>query len=194
MQLDAALEWAHGGLGVGLTLVKQLVELHHGRVDARSPGIGKGSEFTVTLPLLSEAAEDTAVPSMAAEPVLERRRILVVDDNKDTAESLAMLIEMSGHDVRMAYDGLQALEVVDEFRPRVIFLDIGLPKLNGFDTCRRIREQPWGKDMMVVALTGWGQEEDRRKAMEAGFDEHVVKPMDYGKLVKILASLPVGED
>jgi DNA-binding response OmpR family regulator len=113
--------------------------------------------------------------------------VLVVDDNRDAAASLAMMLSLRGHDTRTAHDGLEALELAEAFRPEVILLDIGLPKLNGYDTCRRIREQPWGKGMCIVAVTGWGQEDDRRRSQEAGFDEHMVKPVDVAALEQLLA-------
>jgi CheY-like chemotaxis protein len=117
------------------------------------------------------------------------RRILVVDDNSDSAASLAMLLKLIGHETRVAHDGLEAVVAADEFRPEFVLLDIGLPRLNGFEACRRIREQPWGKTMTLVALTGWGQDDDRRKSHDAGFDHHLVKPVDYVTLMKLLGEL-----
>jgi len=114
----------------------------------------------------------------------------VVDDNPDSVESLAMLLQISGNETHMAHDGLEAVEAAERFRPDVVLLDIGLPQLNGYDVCRRIREQPWGKTMVLIALTGWGQEEDRRQSKNAGFDAHLVKPVDYGALMELLTTLP----
>jgi PAS domain S-box-containing protein len=189
-QGDRTLERSHGGLGIGLTLAKHLVDMHGGTVEASSAGPGFGSEFVVRLPILvkhPEVAERAATPTVsrhAAGP----RRILVVDDNADSAESLAMLLKLNGHETRLAYDGLQAVEAAEQFRPDLVLLDIGLPKLNGFDACRRIREHAWGQNMVLVALTGWGQEEDRRKTKDAGFDHHLTKPVDYDALMQLLVS------
>ncbi len=190
-QVDRALERPHSGLGLGLTLTKQLVELHQGRVEALSDGPGRGSEFVVRLPILVEKPEGHRPPGpTVSEHATPTRRILVVDDNKDSAESLAMLLRMTGNEVQLAYDGLQAVEAAEKLRPDLVLLDIGLPKLNGYDACRRIREQRWGKDMVLVALTGWGQEKDRHKSKDAGFDGHMIKPVSYTDLMKLLASLP----
>jgi signal transduction histidine kinase/CheY-like chemotaxis protein len=164
-QVDRSLERSQGGLGIGLTLVKRLVEMHGGSVEARSDGPGKGSEFTVRLPVAVASASQQPQPSKGegektAAPA--KRRILVVDDNVDAAASLSMMFGIMGMEVRTAYDGLEAVEAAAAFNPDVVLLDIGLPKLNGYEAARRIREQPWGKDMVLVAVTGWGQEEDRR--------------------------------
>jgi PAS domain S-box-containing protein len=191
-QVDRSLERAQGGLGIGLTLVKRLVEMHGGTVEARSEGPGRGSAFVVRLPILAAAEEATPVePPRAGSRGTSRRRILVVDDNQDSAESLAMLLGLTGHETRTAYDGLAALEAAEQFRPEVMLLDLGLPKVNGFDAARRIREQPWGQGMVLIALTGWGQEADRRRSKEAGFDAHQVKPVDPAALVKLLESFQV---
>jgi PAS domain S-box-containing protein len=189
-QADQSLERMHGGLGLGLTLVKQIVKMHGGDVEAKSEGLGKGSEFVVRLPVLVEGTRDAEappVPTAAATSGVPPRRILIVDDNEDSAESLAMLLEISDHDTRSAYDGEQALRIAEEFRPHVVLLDIGLPKLNGYEVCRRIRQEPWGKDILMVALTGWGQNDDRRKSREAGFDAHLVKPVGHESLMEVLS-------
>ncbi len=185
-QINRTLERSQGGLGIGLTLVKRLVEMHDGTVTAHSEGVGKGSEFVVRLPILIEQPkhEGRRPATVTAAPP---RRILVVDDNVDAASSLAMLLKMTGNETQAAHDGLEALEATERFRPDVVLLDIGLPKLNGYEVCRRIREQPWGKNIVMVALTGWGQEEDRRKSTEAGFNAHMVKPVDYAALTALLA-------
>ncbi len=191
IQVEQTLERAHGGLGIGLTLVKQLVAMHDGVVTASSEGPGRGSEFVVRLPVLvDERAPRTSGPSAPLESASIPRRILVVDDNRDSVESLAMLLRMLGHETLLAYDGLEAFEAAERLRPELILLDIGLPKLNGYEACRKIREQEWGQSMVIVALSGWGQEADRKKSTEAGFNHHMVKPLDYNLLLAVMASLP----
>jgi len=187
-QVDTSFERSRDGLGVGLTLVKNVVEMHDGTVEARSAGVGQGSEFVVRLPLLSAPLpplprEPSGIKPVATAP----RRILVVDDNRDSADSLAMLLKLTGHEVRVAQDGLEAVEEAGTFQPHVILLDIGLPKLNGYEAARRIREQQRHKSLTLVALTGWGQEEDHRRSKEAGFDAHMIKPVDIDALTKLLA-------
>jgi PAS domain S-box-containing protein len=186
MQVDRTSEQSQAGLGIGLTLVKRLTEMHGGSIEAKSAGEGQGSEFVVRLPVLSKPA----VASQRATAVESHpeRRILIVDDNRDSAESLAMLLEITGNKTYMAHDGIEAVEAVEKYRPEVVLLDIGLPKLDGHEVCRRIRKQPWGKNIVVIALTGWGQEDDRRKSEEAGFNSHLVKPVDYDKLLELLGS------
>jgi len=177
-QLPGSGVHSQGGLGIGLTLVRRLVEMHGGSVEAHSEGIGRGSEFVVTLPL---AGVDSASDECPAMPGAERdahpKRILVVDDNRDAADSLCMLLKSRGHDVRVAYDGLEAVGAAVAFGPEVALLDIGLPKLSGYEAARRIREAG-GAETLLIAVTGWGQEEDRRRAREAGFDYHLTKPVD----------------
>jgi PAS domain S-box-containing protein len=187
-QVEGSLERSHGGLGIGLTLVKRLVEMHGGSVEARSLGVGRGSEFVVRLPLLREDQESAVPPPIAAPEPMRPRRILVVDDNHDAATSLAMLLEMTGNETHTAHDGGEALEAVESLRPEVVLLDIGLPTLNGYEVCRRIRERPAGKEIVLIALTGWGQKEDRQKSHDAGFDGHLVKPVEYDALVRLLGS------
>ncbi|MFN2572284.1 MAG: ATP-binding protein [Gemmatimonadales bacterium] len=188
-QIDVPLERAPGGLGIGLTLVKRLVEMHGGSVTAQSEGLGRGSEFVVRLPLVTErGVGEPAAPRGQA--VRVNRRILVVDDNADAASTLAALLAMTGNETHTAHDGEEAVRAAERLRPDVVLLDIGLPKLNGLDVCRRIRQQPWGREMMVVAVTGLGQEADRRKSAEAGFDSHLVKPVDYDSLLTLLADQP----
>ncbi|MGH8607985.1 MAG: ATP-binding response regulator, partial [Gammaproteobacteria bacterium] len=191
-QLDTSLERTQSGLGIGLTLVRELVEMHGGTVEAQSAGIGQGSEFVVRLPILVETPEPPPEPTVSEPTPTTARRILVVDDNRDSAESLAMLLELTGNQTHTAYDGLEAVEAAATFKPDVVLLDIGLPKMNGFEAARKIREQPWGTKMLLVALTGWGQDEDRQKSREAGFDGHLVKPVDHGALTKLLAELGAG--
>jgi CheY-like chemotaxis protein/two-component sensor histidine kinase len=187
-QIDSSLERSQGGLGIGLTLVKRLVEMHGGSVEAHSPGQSQGSEFVVRLPILEKIAPKAPLPS-ASRPAAVSRRVLVVDDNRDAAMSLAMLLKMTGNQTKTAHDGLEALAAAEEFRPDVVLLDLGLPKLNGYDVCRRVRHQPWGENMTLVALTGWGQAEDRRQSKEAGFDHHLVKPVDFPMLLSLLAEV-----
>jgi PAS domain S-box-containing protein len=187
MQVDRTSEQSQAGLGIGLTLVKRLTEMHGGSIEARSDGAGQGSEFVVRLPILSKPAllsqPDTAVESSP------ERRILIVDDNRDSADSLSMLLEITGNKTYMAHDGIEALEAIEKYRPEVVLLDIGLPRLDGHEVCRRVREKSWGKDIVIIALTGWGQEDDRRKSEEAGFNGHLVKPVDYDELLELLSSL-----
>ncbi len=193
-QVDRSLEKSQGGLGVGLAIVKQLVELHGGTVEAHSEGPGSGSEFIVRLPLALSAEQAPEEPSAQPAPQLSsRRRILVVDDNEDAADSLAMMLQMMGNEVRTAHDGLEGVELAATFRPDLVLLDIGMPRLNGYDACRRIREQPWGKNVLLVALTGWGQEEDKRRSHEAGFDTHLVKPVEPEALEKLLRKVGKAE-
>ena len=189
MQVDRTSAHSQDGLGIGLTLVKRLTEMHGGSIEARSAGEGQGSEFIVRLPVLNRPAiKEGLGPDMESD-LQPQRRILIVDDNRDSAESLAMLMEITGNKAYMAHDGVEAIEAAEKYRPEVMLLDIGLPKLDGYEVCRRVREQPWGKDIMVIALTGWGQEDDRRKSEEAGFNGHLVKPVDYDKLLDLLGSL-----
>jgi PAS domain S-box-containing protein len=166
------------GLGIGLTLVKTLVELHGGIVEASSPGAGEGSTFKVFLPLADGPSPGPAHESAVDVAPTYRARILVADDNCDAADTLSMILELDGHDVRTAYDGVTALQIAEQFAPQIALLDIGMPHLDGYQTARRIRGQSWGTAMQLVALTGWGQEQDRRQATEAGFNCHLVKPVD----------------
>lgn len=193
LQVDQSLERSQSGLGIGLTLAKRLVELHNGSIEALSEGLGKGCEFIVRLPVTI----DQTPPQEAAEIIngaSPKGRILVVDDNMDSATSLAEVLKMTGNDTFVAHDGEEAVEAAEKQRPDVILLDIGLPRLNGFDACRRIRANPWAEKTLIIALTGWGQEEDRRKSAEAGFDGHLVKPVDMTELMKLLAGLPLRSD
>jgi PAS domain S-box-containing protein len=188
-QAKPALTRSQGGLGIGLSLVKGLVDLHGGSIEARSDGPGQGSEFVVRLPVAVEPPVPLpARPSEEDEQPVTKCRILIVDDNQDSADSLAMLLEIFGNEVGTAYDGEEAVEAAGALRPEVVLLDIGMPKLNGYDACRRIRQQPWGQEMFLIALTGWGQDEDRRRTEEAGFNFHIVKPVDPAALMKLLAS------
>jgi signal transduction histidine kinase/AmiR/NasT family two-component response regulator len=191
-QLDRSLERTAGGLGIGLYIVKRLVAMHDGSVTASSEGLGTGSEFTVRLPIVlepSDAVECAApMPDQAAAPSMHQLRVLIVDDNHDAARTMATLLRAYGYVTQAAHDGLQAVEAAERFKPHVILLDIGLPKLNGYEACRQIRAQSWGSDMVVIALTGWGQEEDKRRADESGFDAHIVKPVATTWLIELLIS------
>jgi PAS domain S-box-containing protein len=191
VQADRSLRPSQGGLGIGLTLVKRLVELHGGRVEARSQGPGKGSEFIVHLPLAEDQAPvlPRQASYAAASIPASLHRILVVDDNEDAAESLAVLLQMMGNDIRVVYNGLDAVRVASEYRPDVVLLDIGLPGLDGHEVARVIRNEPWAARTTLIALTGWGQDEERRKSVDAGFDYHMVKPVEPDALMKLLASL-----
>ncbi|MEJ7592772.1 MAG: ATP-binding protein [Planctomycetaceae bacterium] len=190
VQLDTTLERSISGLGIGLALVKNLVEMHGGTVKVRSEGLGKGSEFVIRLPIMVRTSTPPQSKSILNAPVnISAQRILVVDDNRDSAITLTMLLKLQGNETQTAFDGVQELEAAATFRPDVILLDIGLPRLNGYEVARKIREQPWGRTMVLVALTGWGQDEDRRKSSEAGFNGHMVKPVDHAALAKLLAEL-----
>jgi PAS domain S-box-containing protein len=190
-QVGSALERSQGGLGVGLSLVKGLVELHRGTVEARSDGPGMGSEFTVQLPTVSAPAVESRKPGSDGEKVdgVPKCRILIVDDLRDAADSLAKILRMMGHDIRTAYDGLEAVQTAAAFRPNVVLLDIGLPKINGYEAARQIRNELSGSNVALVALTGWGQEDDKRRSAEAGFNHHLTKPVDTTALQNLLARI-----
>ncbi len=192
VQADRSLERAQGGLGIGLTLVRRLVDLHNGSITAHSDGPGKGSEFVVRLPRASADAEAPAAPPApaTADRSLPARRIHVVDDNKDAVDSLALLLSTIGQTVATSRDGLDALQQFEQFQPDVVVLDLGLPSLNGYEVARRIRATDRGRGVTLVALTGWGQDEDRRRTVDAGFNHHLVKPVDFDALKALLAGLP----
>jgi CheY-like chemotaxis protein len=189
VQVDRSLSRTQGGLGIGLALARQLVELHGGTITAHSAGLGRGSEFVVRLPILTRPLVSLE-PSPPLQPALSvTQRILLVDDNRDAVESLALLLTLSGYETQQAHDGREAIEQAASYRPDVILLDLGLPEMSGYDVCRTIRSEPWGKAMVVIALTGWGQEEDCRRTIEAGFAGHLVKPVSYPDLISLLARL-----
>jgi signal transduction histidine kinase/CheY-like chemotaxis protein len=191
-QLESPIAKPAGGLGIGLSLAKGLVALHHGTIEARSEGPGKGSEFRVRLPAAPIRAGDAATAASKA-ILTNKQKILVVDDNRDAASSLATFLELTGHDVRVAHDGEDAIRVSEAFRPHTVLLDLGMPGVDGYEACRRIRGTATGKNMRIIAVTGWGQEEDRRKALLAGFDMHLVKPVSPDTLMQLLDDTRVHE-
>ena len=188
-QLDRSLEKSQSGLGIGLTLVKRLVEMHGGTIEARSEGLAKGCEFVVRLPVVIGASKPLKLTNDGEQSAKSSLRILIVDDNVDLVHVLSLLLETIGNEIRVAHNGQEGVEMAEEFRPDVIVLDIGLPVLNGYEACRRIREQSWGKNVVLIASTGWGGTEDRRRSQEAGFDHHMVKPVDMQAMMKILIGL-----
>jgi CheY-like chemotaxis protein len=180
------------GLGVGMTLAKRLIELHGGRITVHSDGPGQGSSFVVKLNLLNDPplrAAATTTEAVHARPSRMHARALVVDDNRDGAQGLALMLAMEGHEVRTASDGLEALAIAEEFQPHVVLLDIGMPGIDGYETARRLRMRPWAQSTLLCALTGWGQEDDKRRARTAGFDRHLVKPVDPEEISRILAEV-----
>lgn len=185
-QADQALEHAQGGLGIGLALVRGLIQLHGGRVEAHSAGLDRGSEFSVHLPRIAAAAPHLTVPTPLQKPIVPRR-ILIADDNRDAADSLAVLLELDGHEVHVAYDGAEALEQCLRQQPHLALLDIGMPKIDGYELARRIRAQSWGQEIKLVAITGWGQRADSTRALEAGFSVHLTKPVTSQALATVLA-------
>ena len=191
-QLDQRMERPQSGLGIGLALVRRLVEMHGGSVSAHSEGAGRGSEFVICLPLMTPAVLPAVGDQLTAEYQAARpqhRRILVADDNLDALESLAALLALNGHEVHRAQDGAAALQAAMRHRPEVIFLDIGMPQMDGYEVARRIRAHEWGKELLLIAVTGWGQESDRQRSFAAGFDFHLVKPVDLEKLNQLLSKV-----
>ena len=197
-QVDRTLERTTGGLGIGLALVRGLVEMHGGSVSAHSDGPGRGSTFAVRLPTLLNA--EYRIPISPDGPAIGNRhaacgnpkKVLVVDDNRDSAASMAQMLRLLGHEVTTAHDGMEAVEAAEEFRPEVVLMDVGMPRLNGHEATRRIRERPWGRGVRVVALTGWGQDADRARSSEAGCDGHLVKPVSLPDLENVLGTLVNG--
>jgi PAS domain S-box-containing protein len=191
-QVDNVLRRSQDGLGIGLSLVRTLVGMHDGRVEAHSDGIGLGSEFVTYLPLAKrnhQSMENADAPNGYKQSAVSTHRVLLVDDNRDSADTLAMLLKHLGTEVKIAYDGRSALDALRIYRPSLLLLDIGMPGMDGYDVARQVRQIPEFCDLVLIALTGWGQEEDRRRTKEAGFDHHLVKPVEIGTLQSLLASL-----
>jgi PAS domain S-box-containing protein len=186
-QLDRSYERPDAGLGIGLTLAKRLADLHGGRIEARSAGRGKGTEFVIHLPAIAAVPAKHAPPRRADPELSVGCRVLIADDNHDAAVSLSMLLQSMGHDTRVVHDGVEALEEAELFRPDVVLLDIGMPRLDGYETVRRMASQPWAATTRIVAVTGWGQETDRQRAKDAGFHRHLVKPVDLDALREVMS-------
>jgi CheY-like chemotaxis protein len=187
VQVDQSLERGNKGLGVGLTLARQLIALHGGSISVRSSGLGHGSDFSVHLPR-GEVGAAVPRPAPVLATPLPSRRVLIADDNVDFANSLLAILESLGQEATVVHDGFAALEAAGRLRPEYIFLDIGMPGMNGYDVAQRLRRQPATCDAVIVAITGWGQDKDRERAYDAGFDEHLVKPVDVERLVSLLRS------
>jgi signal transduction histidine kinase len=188
-QVETAIDRAEGGLGIGLALVKGFVGLHGGRVEATSLGPGLGSEFTIHLPRsVVKLKTEQPAPAAADKPAVAARggKVLIADDNRDAADSMAMILGLSGYEVYVAHSGREALELTEQHRPEVVFLDIGMPDLNGYEVAAAIRRQPWGKKIYLLAVTGWGQSEDKERALAAGFDRHLTKPVDLDQVESLL--------
>jgi CheY-like chemotaxis protein len=189
MQADRSSKRSQGGLGIGLTLVKRLVEMHGGTVRALSAGIGQGSDFIVSLPIAATHSQTVSHPSGSQKPAhLAQRRVLVVDDNEDAAASMGMLLGFLGADVQVAHDGPTALAAIESYHPDVVLLDIGMPGMDGFEVAQRIRKRADFDQIVLIAMTGWGQAEDRNRSKTAGFDHHLVKPADIVTLQTLLIS------
>jgi CheY-like chemotaxis protein len=187
-QINSSSESGHTGLGIGLTLVKRLVEMHGGKVAVHSLGRNLGSSFSVRLPALPHLSsiEADLMPDAPPHQIAPSRKVLVVDDNADALDSLSRLVTLMGNDVCKARDGVQAIVAAARFRPDIVLMDLGMPNMNGYEAARRIRQQSWGRQLLLVATTGWGQEEDRRRTAEAGFDHHLVKPIEAVALRELL--------
>jgi CheY-like chemotaxis protein len=191
-QVKSSQDRSEGGLGIGLALARGLVDLHGGTIEARSAGLGHGSEFTVRLPRRDVGTERRGAPSPTASAPTARRRVLIADDNRDAADSLAMLLKMEGHDVTVVHDGAEALAAFMSLRPEVALLDIGMPKINGYDVARKIREDSLGRAVTLIAVTGWGQDSDKARALAVGFYYHFTKPVEPERLCALLRSEHLG--
>jgi CheY-like chemotaxis protein len=193
VQGDRSLARSRGGLGIGLTIVRRLVELHGGRVESHSDGLGLGSEFVIHLPAASDALGAVPPPSVSAPTAAQARRILVVEDQPDAAEVLATVTESWGHEVRVAHDAVTALAIVDAWTPDVVISDLGLPRVDGFTFARELRDRPGGDAVTMIALSGYGREQDKEAAVDAGFDHHLVKPPDLTALADLIARAPAAK-
>jgi len=187
-QAQRTLDRSQGGLGIGLTVVRKVIEMHGGTTEAHSSGLGRGSEFIVRLPAERSPAQVKIPGAKRAQPG-QTWRVLIVDDNADSADSIAAILETSGHEVEVAYSAQKALEMAVEHQPDIVLLDIGLPDMDGYEVAKHLRQTPELKEMRLIAITGYGQESDRQRSREAGFDEHLVKPVEWQKLEELLASL-----
>jgi len=188
-QVASSTDRAQGGLGIGLTLVKSLVEMHHGSIEARSAGLGCGSQFVIRLPLVSGYSVNDIAAANVSSPAIPERRVLIVDDNRDAAGSLAMLLRLLGATVQVAHNGFDALSQISEFHPAIVVLDLGMPGMDGYEVAREIRRQPQFAQVLLVALTGWAQDEDRLRSQNAGFNLHLTKPADFATFESLLQSL-----
>jgi CheY-like chemotaxis protein len=188
-QVKSAQDRSDGGLGIGLALAKGLIDLHGGTIEARSAGIGRGSEFIVRLPtlVLNQSEPSPTLDSSQAVP-LRGQRLLIADDNEDAAESLAALLRMDGHEVTVVSNGLEALSAITAMQPEVALLDIGMPHLSGYEVARQLRQGPLGQNITLIAITGWGQDRDKARAVEAGFNHHFTKPIEPDALLDLLRS------
>jgi CheY-like chemotaxis protein len=190
-QIDSAIDRAEGGLGIGLALVKGLAALHGGSVQATSAGLGQGSEFTIQLPrtvVVERRSAGSGTRDVASIPSGPRCKVVIADDNRDAADSLKLLLELSGHDTFVAYNGQQALDLGVRERPSAFILDVGMPDMTGYEVARRIRQQAWGRGALLLAVTGWGQDDDKEKAKAAGFDYHFTKPVNPRQVEEALAA------